>query len=53
MGSRDEIWLGKEGDAHYSLGVCPPNMPLDWASNGVEDEDPSFTILDTIEEDFH
>jgi hypothetical protein len=28
-------------------------MPLDWMSNGVEDEDPSFTILDAIEDDFH
>jgi hypothetical protein len=28
-------------------------MPLDWVSDGVEDEDPSFAILDTIEEDFH
>jgi hypothetical protein len=28
-------------------------MPLDWVSDGVEDEDPSFSILDAIEEDFH
>jgi hypothetical protein len=37
----------------YTLGVCPPDMPLDWVSDGVEDEDPSFAILDAIEEDFH
>jgi hypothetical protein len=36
-----------------TLDVCPPNMPLDWVSDGVEDEDPSFAILDAIEEDFH
>jgi hypothetical protein len=35
------------------LGVCPPDMPLDWMSDGAEDEDPSFAILDAIEEDFH
>lgn len=28
-------------------------MPLDWALDGVEDEDPSSMILDTIEEDFY
>jgi len=28
-------------------------MPLDWMSDGAEDEDPSFAILDAIEEDFH
>jgi hypothetical protein len=28
-------------------------MPLDWVSDGVEDEDPSFAILNAIEEDFH
>jgi hypothetical protein len=49
----DEVWLGEEGDSPYSLGVCPPSMPLDWALDGVEDKDSSFTILDAIEEDFH
>jgi hypothetical protein len=28
-------------------------MPLDWALDAVEDEDPSLAILDAIEEDFH
>jgi len=28
-------------------------MPLDWVSDGVEDEDTSFALLDAIEEDFH
>jgi len=28
-------------------------MPLDWVSDGVEDEDSSFAILDAIENDFH
>jgi hypothetical protein len=49
----DEVWAGDEGDSSYPLSVCPPNMPLDWASDGVEDEDPSFEILDAIKEDFH
>jgi len=35
------------------LGVCTPGMPLDWVLDGVEDEDPSFAILDANEEDFH
>jgi hypothetical protein len=35
------------------LGVCPPDMPLDWVLDGVEDEDLSFAILDANEEDFH
>jgi hypothetical protein len=35
------------------LGVYPPDMPLDWASDGVEDEDLSIAILDAIENDFH
>jgi len=33
--------------------LLTPDMPLDWVSNGVEDEDPSFAILDAIEENFH
>jgi hypothetical protein len=49
----DEVWVGEEGDSPYPLGVCLPNMPLDWVSDGVEDEDSSFVILDAIEEDFH
>lgn len=34
------------------MGVCPPDLPLDWVSDGVEDEDMSFALLDAIEEDF-
>jgi hypothetical protein len=49
----NEVWVGEDGDSPYPLGVCPPDMPLDWVSDGVEDEDPSFAILDAIEEDFH
>jgi hypothetical protein len=49
----DEVWVGEGGDSTYPLGVCPLDMPLDWVSVGVEDQDLSFTILDAIEEDFH
>jgi hypothetical protein len=42
---------GKERLKCCSLSA--PDMPLDWASDGVEDEDPSFAILDAIKEDFH
>jgi len=37
------------------LGVYPPDMPLDWAMNGEEDEVPLFPILDVSvnEEEFH
>jgi hypothetical protein len=35
------------------LGVFPPDIPLDWVSDGVEDEDTSFVLLDAIEEVFH
>jgi hypothetical protein len=48
-----EVWVEEEEDSPYPLGVCPPDMPLDWASDGVEDKDLSFTIMDAIEEDFH
>jgi hypothetical protein len=34
------------------LGVCLPDMPLDWDWDGVEDVDMSFPLLDAIEEDF-
>jgi hypothetical protein len=49
----DEVWVGEEGDSPYPLGVCPFDMPLFWASDGVEDEDLSFAILNAIEKDFH
>jgi hypothetical protein len=35
------------------LGVLHPDMPLDWALDGDEGEDPSLTILDAIDEEFH
>jgi hypothetical protein len=49
---RDDVWVGEEGDSPYPLGICPPDVPLDWAPDDVEDEDRSFAILDAIEEDF-
>jgi hypothetical protein len=49
----DEVWVGENGDSPYPLGVCPPDMPLDWVSDDVEDDDPSFMILDAIEVDFN
>jgi len=30
-----------------------PDMPLDWAMDGVHGKDPSLAILDAIEEEFH
>jgi len=42
---------GKERLKCCSLSA--PDMPLDWASDGVEDEDLSFAILDAIKEGFH
>jgi hypothetical protein len=43
-----EDWVGEGGDS-----PCHPDLSLDWMSDGVGDEDPSFVILDAIEEDFH
>jgi hypothetical protein len=48
-----EGWVGEEGDSPYPLGVFPLGMPLDWVSDGVEDEDTSFALLDAIVYDFH
>jgi len=45
-------WVGEEWDSPYPLGVFPPDMPMDWVSDGIDDEDMSFTLLDAIEE-FH
>jgi hypothetical protein len=45
----NEVWDREDGDSHVPLGVFPPSMPLDWALDGVEDEDPSLVILDAIE----
>jgi hypothetical protein len=47
-----EDGIGEEGDSPYPLGVCLPNMALDWESDGVEDVDTSFALLDAMEEDF-
>jgi hypothetical protein len=49
----DEVWDGKDGESPYPFGVFPLNLPLGWALDGDEDEDPSLVILDAIEEDFH
>jgi hypothetical protein len=35
------------------LGVLHPDMPLDWASDGDEGEDPFLAILDAFDEEFH
>jgi hypothetical protein len=37
----------------YPLGVLPPDLALDWELDSDEDIDPSLTILEAIEEDFH
>jgi hypothetical protein len=31
----------------------PPNLHLEWESDGAEDEDSALALLDAIEEDFH
>jgi hypothetical protein len=49
----NKIWNGEDGESPYPLGVLYPDMPLDWAMDGDEGEDPSLTILDAIEEEFH
>jgi hypothetical protein len=49
----DEFWYGEDGESPYPLGVLHPDMPLDWALDGDEGEDPSLTILDAIDEEFH
>jgi hypothetical protein len=38
----DEVW--DEEDEDSPLGVFPPDMPLDWPLDGVEDEDPSLAF---------
>jgi hypothetical protein len=35
------------------LGILHPDMPLDWAMDGVHGEDPSSAILDAIEDEFY
>jgi hypothetical protein len=49
----DAIWNGEVGDSPFPLGILHPNMPMDWAMDGVYSEDPSLAILDAIEEEFH
>jgi hypothetical protein len=40
------------GGWRVPLGVLPPNLPLDWEMDRVEDKDPSLAIMDAFEEDF-
>jgi len=35
------------------LGVLPPDLALDWELESDEDMDPSLTILEAIEEEYH
>jgi hypothetical protein len=49
----DEIWNGEDGESPLPLGILHPDMPLDWAMDGVHGEDPSLAIMDAIEEEFH
>jgi hypothetical protein len=49
----DEIWYREDGESPYPLGVLHPDIPLDLALDGDEGEDPSFAILDCIDEEFH
>lgn len=34
----EEVWVREDGHSPYPLGVCSPDMPLDWMSDGDEDE---------------
>jgi hypothetical protein len=48
------LWdQGEEGDFPHPLGVIPPDLHLEWESDGAEDEDSALALLDAIEEDFH
>jgi hypothetical protein len=44
----NEVWDGEDGDSPVPLSVFPLGMPLDWALDGVVDEDTSLAILDAI-----
>jgi hypothetical protein len=45
--------MGRMEKSPFPLGILHPDMPLDWAMDGVHGEDPSLAILDAIEEEFH
>jgi len=48
------LWdQGEKGDSPHPLGVIPPDLLLEWESDGAEDEDSALALLDAIEEDFH
>jgi hypothetical protein len=42
----NEVWDGEDGVSHFPLDIYPPDMPLDWAADGEEDEIPLLAILD-------
>jgi hypothetical protein len=48
------LWdQGEKGDSPHPLGVIPPDLLLEWESDGAEYEDSALALLDAIEEDFH
>jgi len=48
------LWeQGEKGDSPNPLGVIPPDLLLEWESDGAEDEDSALALLDNIEEEFH
>lgn len=48
------LWdQGEKGDSPHPLGVIPPDLLLEWESDGAEDEVSALALLDAIEEDFH
>jgi hypothetical protein len=48
------LWdQGEEGDSPHPLGVFPPDLHLEWESEGAEDKDSALALLVAIEEDFH
>jgi hypothetical protein len=51
----DEAWDWEDGVCPFPLGVYSPDMHLDWAKDGEEDEVPLLAILDASvsEVEFH
>jgi hypothetical protein len=51
----DEIWDEDNGVSPFPLGVYPPDMHLDCAGDGGEDEVSLLAVLDASvsEEEFH
>jgi hypothetical protein len=48
------LWdQGEKGDSPHPLGVIPPDLLLEWESDGAEYEDSALALLDAIEDDFH